>query len=148
MKKLYLTALVLMLFFTCCDKKETITPAPENIEEQLKGKWKEVETTVKEYDINNNLLGTTPNISPASVVFDGKDVTTTYAESFIDEHKTSYTLSKSGDKYNIIYTGDHRLYEITEISAAKLTLVVKQMGTEFNGARFHYILYTRKLTRM
>ena len=140
--------LLLLLFFSFCTKKDSDSIQPINIEEKLIGSWKEVETTVKEFDANNNLLRTTPNLSPISVVFDGKKVKTKYAESFIPESTVPYTISKVGNKSFIEFVGDARLAEVTEISSTHLTLVVKQMGSEFNGARFEYQLYTRKLIKL
>jgi hypothetical protein len=148
MKNNYFIPLVLMLFFSFCTKKESDAIQPNNIEEQLIGRWKEVETTVKEYDSKNNLLKTTPNLSPISVVFDGKQVKTTYTEPFIPESTTQYKISKVNNRLYVEFEGDTRLAEITEFSATNLTLVVKQMGSEFNGATFEYMLYTRKLIKL
>ena len=66
MKGKNLFPLLLLLFFSFCTKKESDSIQPINIEKHLIGSWKEVETTVKEFDTNNNLLKTTPNISPTS----------------------------------------------------------------------------------
>jgi len=153
MKNIYLFSLILILFFTFCCKQETETPKPEtskleNIGKQIIGNWNEVETTVKEYDKNNQLLNTTPNLSPIQVTFDGQQVTTTYTESFIPKSTRPYTITKANNKAYIEYDGYSRLFEITEISATHLTLVVKQMSSEFNGVTFEYLLYTRKLIKI